>query len=992
MPETTRSKATSALRSEALVNVVRWGALVPGLLMAAGLALSGCGKSGVTAGDLDSDDLTADNMPVDAAASRHRHQSSSCTGAASQSCTITNGTGTQSRNCTGGVWSAWGACTISCNAGYVLTGNQCTPSGGSGSGNASRIRLDGGLASGTSVYDGKTFVPLLPYLASGEAGNSTTSVAIANTEFDGLYQTETFIWTSPVTFAVPVANGSYSVHLHFADWNPYEPQAPGDRLFNVDIQGARKLTNLDIIAEVGKNAALVKSFDVAVTNSVLTVAFTNNKFYGCVDAIEILPAGEAALGTSATTACTGAATQACTITNGTGSQSRTCNAGAWSSWSSCTYTCNTGYVLSGSSCVATTCSGSATQACTITNGTGSQSRTCNAGAWSSWSSCTYTCNTGYVLSGSSCVATTCSGSATQACTITNGTGSQSRTCNAGAWSSWSSCTYTCNTGYVLSGSSCVAQSSGGGTYFYVSTSGNDSSGNGSAGSPWRSLAKACSSVSSSGAVIHVNTGTYTEPSTCALKVGVSIEGEGSGSVIRSTVAGSYAILAESGSYASPTAGNQHISNIKLVSNTPYSARAGIGVSNRGYVEIANCEIADFNYYGVAFSNGEQSSYFAKGNKIHDCTITNSAGYLGGSYPSGDSTGSINIDSQDGLQIYNNTITVDRSDGLNGNCIDGVEGFLKNVKVHHNTLLKTFTDSSRGKIWDFAIEWWNLYEGNEIYENVINSGVDICRTWGVGSSGAEYAVSIHDNIIGRDQVQNVEAARGILMENYSQDIVIERNIIMNFTSGIFVNMGYAHDLSEGPYNAHKNVRIAYNLIYGVGMNTTSKGWGIHYPYEGDDHPENRTNTVIDNVNIYNNVIVGQNGSYSTMWGINLFDAGKATRCSIVNNIIYNFDSCAIYADGRGIAASSGIRVANNIFNNNGNNGIVYAGGYSSSGVTVSGTSTASPLFVDAANANFQISSSSSPAVDHGLDVGLTEDLTGYPVPNGGAPDIGAFEFH
>jgi hypothetical protein len=177
MPATTRSKTTSALRSETWVNPVRWGALVPGLVMAAGLALSGCSKNSVMAGDLDSGDLDASAMPFDAAASRHRHRSSSCAGAATQACTITNGTGTQSRTCTAGVWSAWGACAISCNAGYVLTGNQCTPSGGSGggSGSASRVRLDGGLASGTSVYDGKTFVPLLPYLTSGEAGDKSCS-------------------------------------------------------------------------------------------------------------------------------------------------------------------------------------------------------------------------------------------------------------------------------------------------------------------------------------------------------------------------------------------------------------------------------------------------------------------------------------------------------------------------------------------------------------------------------------------------------------------------------------------------------------------------------------------------------------------------------------------------------------------------------------------------------------------------------------------------
>ncbi|MGV8171274.1 MAG: right-handed parallel beta-helix repeat-containing protein [Candidatus Woesearchaeota archaeon] len=113
------------------------------------------------------------------------------------------------------------------------------------------------------------------------------------------------------------------------------------------------------------------------------------------------------------------------------------------------------------SAVSATCVGSPTQSCSITNGVGSQSRTCNSGVWSSWSTCTVTsCNTCYTQSGNTCVAATCSGSTTQSCSITNGVGSQSRTCSCGVWSSWSSCTVTsCNSGYTPSGNTCIPSSS-----------------------------------------------------------------------------------------------------------------------------------------------------------------------------------------------------------------------------------------------------------------------------------------------------------------------------------------------------------------------------------------------------------------------------------------------------------------------------------------------------------------------------------------------------
>ncbi|HLP86502.1 MAG TPA: right-handed parallel beta-helix repeat-containing protein [Candidatus Paceibacterota bacterium] len=72
---------------------------------------------------------------------------------------------------------------------------------------------------------------------------------------------------------------------------------------------------------------------------------------------------------TSTTSCTGSSTQFCTISNGTGIQSRTCNNGTWSTYGTCTVsTCNSGYQISGNTCIvipsictpestSTTCSG-----------------------------------------------------------------------------------------------------------------------------------------------------------------------------------------------------------------------------------------------------------------------------------------------------------------------------------------------------------------------------------------------------------------------------------------------------------------------------------------------------------------------------------------------------------------------------------------------------------------------------------------------------------
>jgi len=49
----------------------------------------------------------------------------------------------------------------------------------------------------------------------------------------------------------------------------------------------------------------------------------------------------------------------------------------------------------------------------------------------------------------------------------------------------------------------------------------------------------------------------------------------------------------------------------------------------------------------------------------------------------------------------------------------------------------------------------------------------------------------------------------------------------------------------------------------------------------------------------------------------------------------------------------------------------------------------PLFVDAANGNFHLLSS-SPAIDRGADVGIVQDRDGTLVPQGVGPDIGPYE--
>jgi hypothetical protein len=102
-------------------------------------------------------------------------------------------------------------------------------------------------------------------------GGATWSVTnnIANTATPGLYQTCRY---GVFTYNVPLANGTYTVVLKFA-----EPSlnGVGRRAFNVAINGAPVLANFDVYAQAGgMYIAVDRSFTVNVTGGQIAIQFT----------------------------------------------------------------------------------------------------------------------------------------------------------------------------------------------------------------------------------------------------------------------------------------------------------------------------------------------------------------------------------------------------------------------------------------------------------------------------------------------------------------------------------------------------------------------------------------------------------------------------------------------------------------------------------------------------------------------------------------------
>jgi Malectin domain/Bacterial Ig-like domain/IPT/TIG domain/Glucose / Sorbosone dehydrogenase len=117
------------------------------------------------------------------------------------------------------------------------------------------------------------------------SGGTTYAVggAIAATPDQALYQTERF---GNFSYSFSVPDGGYTVTLKMAElyWT-----APGQRVFNVNINGKPALTKFDILSQTSRMTALDVPLDTYVVNGTLTISFVSVVDNAKVGAIEIMP-------------------------------------------------------------------------------------------------------------------------------------------------------------------------------------------------------------------------------------------------------------------------------------------------------------------------------------------------------------------------------------------------------------------------------------------------------------------------------------------------------------------------------------------------------------------------------------------------------------------------------------------------------------------------------------------------------------------------------
>jgi len=147
---------------------------------------------------------------------------------------------------------------------------------------------------------------------------------------------------------------------------------------------------------------------------------------------------------------------------------------------------------------------------------------------------------------------------------------------------------------------------------------------------------------------------------------------------------------------------------------------------------------------------------------------------------------------------------------------------------------------------------------------------------------------------------------------------------------------------------RNMRVAYNILDGTGSSMCLQ-IGTQF------------NVVVDNLRFEHNTVANGSGRFSCISG-----SIPASTLIVRNNI---FPAGSVY--------SGNFTHSHNLYR-------------SSPGSLGPGEKVGDPRFVNPSAEDFHLQAG-SPAIDAGLDLGYTEDFEDNPVPQGAAPDMGAFEF-
>jgi len=149
--------------------------------------------------------------------------------------------------------------------------------------NATTVRIAAGSSTNYTDTNGNVWNADTDFTGGSTFANTVTTTGTTD---PALYNNERY---SMSDYNIPLANGTYTLNLYFSETIASLCTA-GARVFSVSANNATILSNYDIFAKAGCNAADKESSTVTVTNGNLDIHFTAGTQNPKIDAIEVLPA------------------------------------------------------------------------------------------------------------------------------------------------------------------------------------------------------------------------------------------------------------------------------------------------------------------------------------------------------------------------------------------------------------------------------------------------------------------------------------------------------------------------------------------------------------------------------------------------------------------------------------------------------------------------------------------------------------------------------
>ena len=515
------------------------------------------------------------------------------------------------------------------------------------------------------------------------------------------------------------------------------------------------------------------------------------------------------------------------------------------------------------------------------------------------------------------------------------------------------------------------------TYYIASWGTNSTANDGSQDEPWATVSYAINYVQP-GDIIFLEMGIITETSQINLPIGVRLTGTGiRSSVIKAGAAMSQMIYCYSSTL---TNGNQSISHITIDGNMV--AQFGVRIFGRNNFIFQNVEVKNTVRYGLTYADRQSRgtlvapTAYATGNRILNCIFTNCGRdtRVDYGYYTWQADAAIDISGQQDMEIAFNDID-NVTGGRHAYGIKGLTGggFHRGLKIHHNKIRTSIRDVPNEQSFGFNIELWTGVGGIEIYENDLNGCVDMGGYGYWDDYNYGFAFIVRNNKIIQPTRPTYQGEAGMILEGGGRDgCYFLRNWVENFSTGLTLGAtGVA--LVQG----YEDVTVAYNVFANVGWVSGGAGYGM----TGYNTTQN---LHVNNLRFLNNVVYKVNSSDG--YGIN-FNVTRMTwnNTEIRNNIFVNTESPIEFRN----QTLTTINVDNNLFYNNSEGPTEYPSCTVTGNTFNNNLPATNPEFVQA-GVNFRLEPTSN-AINAGMDVGLTEDIEGNPIPIGGFYDIGAYEY-